>query len=291
MGECRRIFNIKMLLIIVAAVVLNIFLFVYQTIGEKSFSQLMFEKEQRKYLIDRFAEYDAAQALRDLRELESQLGDGEQENPQYDYERISAYYERFDSSEKEWFEGILREIKSQAAYAANYNNYIQGIINNAHQMQEFAIFSDRETFSYANIKKTELDYSRVCDLEPGITNNKAVEEFIDYYYTFYLSAAVVLFIVYRCFEERSNGVWGLVHSSKKGRSHIAFIRLMIIILGSFVVTCVLYLSTFITAVFMYGLPELSSNVQNIESYRNFTYLLSQWQVILCNLVFSWLAIL
>lgn len=291
MGECRRIFNIRILLIIAGMTALNIFLFTYQAIGGKSFSQIMFEKEQREYLIDKYSGCDAAQALRDLRELENQLCDGEQENQQYDYEEISAYYEQFDSSEKEWFMEVLKEIKNQASYADNYSGYIQGIINNAQQMQNFAVFSDKGSFSYANIKKTEHDYSRVADLELGITNNRAVEEFTAYYYTFYISAAAVLFIIYRCFEERDNGLWELVHSTKNGRKGIAFIRLAIITFGSLAVTALLYLSAFIVSVFVYGWPELSSPVQSIESYKKFTYLLSQGQVILFNLVFSWLAIL
>ena len=245
MGECRRIFNIRMLLIIAGVTALNIFLFTYQAIGGKSFSKIMFEKEQREYLIDKYSGCDAAQALRNLRELKNQLCDGEQKNQQYDYEEISAYYEQFDSSEKEWFMEVLKEIKNQASYAANYSGYIQGIINNAQQMQNFAVFSDKGSFSYANIKKTEHDYSRVADLELGITNNRAVEEFTAYYYTFYISAAAVLFIIYRCFEERDNGLWELVHSTKNGRAGIAFIRLTIITFGSLAVTALLYLSTFI----------------------------------------------
>ena len=109
MGECRRIFNIRMLLIIAGVTALNIFLFTYQAIGGKSFSKIMFEKEQREYLIDKYSGCDAAQALRNLRELENQLCDGEQKNQQYDYEEISAYYEQFDSSEKEWFMEVQDE--------------------------------------------------------------------------------------------------------------------------------------------------------------------------------------
>lgn len=74
----------------------------------------------------------------------------------------------------------------------------------------------------------------------------------------------------------------MVHCSyiKSGRAKLAFNRTMIITASAFIITGVLFFTTFLTSFILYKTASINAPIQNIESFSRFSLPMSQLQYII-----------
>lgn len=132
--------------------------------------------------------------------------------------------------------------EEQLEYIKHYSDDIRQIQINAQQLMTFSIFADKDSFTYNNILKTAKDFGRVSDVSLYPVNCKATENFVKYYYTFYFSMLMMVFIIYELSGERDNEMWGIVHAAGGGRQGLALRRFLIIVVSGVAITAGLYIT-------------------------------------------------
>lgn len=182
--------------------------------------------------------------------------------------------------------------EEQLEYIKHYSDDIRQIQINAQQLMTFSIFADKDSFTYNNILKTAKDFGRVSDVSLYPVNCKATENFVKYYYTFYFSMLMMVFIIYELSGERDNEMWGIVHAAGGGRQGLALRRFLIIVVSGVAITAGLYITTFAASLFLYGGTEsLNAPVQSIPAFSRFSLPMSQIEFVLYNYVYSTFAII
>ncbi len=316
MGELKRLFSKKFLLLLLIIAVVNSGLFMYQQMEGKSFSEIGDENRYRKWCQDRYSEVEPAEAVKLIAEddkilsayvkqnkknqnndniqniIQSESSDRTQNTVVVDMDNpLIKYYDELTDTEKDRFRSTIRDTKKKLSYIDGYEAKLAGVQTNAENLQKFSVFAKKDSFSYNNIIRTASDFKRLEGVGLSLVNDKAVGEFTTHYYTFYIAMAMMLLVVYNLFAERENGMWTIVHSTASGRAKTGVVRGLVLLVISFAVTAALYFTVFITALIMYGGAEgLLTPIQTLEAYGSFTYPISKLGYVMLNFIFSWIAI-
>lgn len=299
MNEFKRLINRKILLCFIMLILLNTFLYVYQQVKGESINNLRFKTNQREWLVEYYGHYHIDEAVEviqsDISDIQSYRNQGDDNSAVVLYDNTSevvSRYKAMTAHNQNMFFSIIKEIKTQLEYIRQYPEDMKQIQTNAQELMTFSIFADKDSFTYNNIVKTGKDFERVKDEAMYLVNNKATEYFVDYYYIFYFSLLMMVFIIYRLSGERDNEMWSIVHTAKNGRLQLAFHRFMIITVASIAVTAGLYFTTYIASLWMYGgLSSLNAPVQTIPSFSRFSIPMSQISYVFYNYIYSALAVL
>ena len=300
MNEFRRLINRKIIFVFAAFIMLNVAFYVYQQARGTGLRNLNFSSRQMQWLADIYKDYqmdEAMEAVRsDIQTIEMyRQADSLAQDTELLYDGTSEVLKRYcglSEHNQKLFLDTLKELEIQLEYISEYPEDIKMIQENAQQLMSFSIFSDKNSFTYNNIIKTAKDFSKVSEVSLYIVdNNKAVEGLVNYYFPFYLSLIMMVFIIYGLSGERDNGMWEVVHSAGNGRLRLALHRLMVITGSGVIVTAGLYFSTFAASLFLYGgADSLSAPVQNIQAFKRFAMPMSQIGFVLYNYVYSALAV-
>lgn len=277
MEEFKRVFGIKFIMVFTVTVLLNIGLFVYSSSEGKSMSDIRQETHYRQWIIGELSDMQPEEAL-EIADIQSDSV-------------IKRKYDELESEEQTVYSRQLNKIKEQLEYIIKYPENIKNIQNNADTLKSFSIFADKNSFTYNNIQKTAKDFKRVEGVQLYLTDNKAVSGFVTYYYIYYLALILNVFVLYELFGERENGMWCIVHTSKSGRAKLAFNRTMIITASAFIITGVLFFTTFLTSFILYKTASINAPIQNIESFSRFSLPMSQLQYIIYDFLYSFCAVL
>jgi len=308
MGEWKRIFNWKMLIVIASIVILNIGLFVYAQMSGRSLSDTIFASNEYEHLVERYQDMPLNDAQdRSTKEYSSVLKYVNSLNPTETQKALSnttsssqsdegsqemvSYFQDLNDSQKVQMQLEFKDIIAKIKYLNGYPDSIKQVIGNASSLKHFSLFSKPDSFSYNNILKTGKDFERVQNVTPGLTNDKATDAFVNYYYTYYIAFAIMILIIYGLFAERENGMWCMINSAPFGRTRLALKRLLLILTSSFVITGLLYVSTLITSFLVYGgWNDLSTSVQTLNGFAKFTQEFSKLHYLVDNFLLSWAAI-
>ena len=174
-----------------------------------------------------------------------------------------------------------REINRYNKYIESYHDEIDSVIKNADYLQKFSIFNKGKTFTYSNILRTANDFRRIQNVEVSYDNSRAVESFVNYYYSYYIAFFFVLIIVYDLFKYRENGVWQITFCTRNGRDYISAANIVVVITAAVLSVVAMALSTFVCSLVLYGgVGELGNPIQNIYSFGKFTYPISKLQYVI-----------
>ena len=301
MNEFRRLINRKIIFVFAAFIMLNVAFYVYQQARGTGLRNLNFSSRQMQWLADIYKDYqmdEAMEAVRsDIQTIEMyRQADSLAQDTELLYDGTSEVLKRYcglSEHNQKLFLDTLKELEIQLEYISEYPEDIKMIQENAQQLMSFSIFSDKNSFTYNNIIKTAKDFSKVSEVSLYIVdNNKAVEGLVNYYFPFYLSLIMMVFIIYGLSGERDNGMWEVVHSAGNGRLRLALHRLMVITGSGVIVTAGLYFSTFAASLFLYGgADSLSAPVQNIQAFKRFAMPMSQIGYVMYDYAYSTLAVI
>lgn len=283
--EFQRVYHKRFWALFAVLVAANLFLFFYQQTRELSLAERKSLNRQKQMLIERYGEKDSKKALellgRDLEEIrqfiraaregadaastslkagsDAQSEKAEQgvRSGQSTYDTASGaddslleYYLSLNSSEQNRLMKMLGTFKTHLEYLDTYPQKVEQVIQNAEYLKTFSIFSDVNSYEYNNIIKTAKDFSRISKTTPVLANDEGTEAFLSYRYSFYLALPLLVYVVYRLFLERDNGMWPLVYGCQK-RLKLALCRLGILASAVVVVLANLYFSVFILSQSLY----------------------------------------
>lgn len=170
-------------------------------------------------------------------------------------------------------EDILnKENVAHEAYIENYHEEVNSIIDNADKLKKYSIFNKAGSFSFANILQTAKDFERVKNVILPEDEYKGVQVFTAYYYQYFFTMLVMMFVIYDMFVQRDNGMWSITYSCANGRTLYAVKQTGIITVAGISTHTLIYWSTFVTAMVQRGgFKDLRNPVQTIEAFAKFTY--------------------
>lgn len=290
MREFKRVINRKGLLFFVLVFLINICFFINKQMGDVNKSLSSFKNKQKSWIIEFYSEFSLEEAKDVISEDLEWINQYNGMNEETDSPVFNRFL-RLSPDEQEIFLKVLQETEEQIKYAIRYPAEINQIQINAEQLKTFSIFSDKDSFTYKNIIKTGNDFKRLINLKINLSNNQAVENFVKYYYHFYLSLLVMIFVIYTLSSERDNVMWELLYTTKNGRMKLALNRVAIVLIDAFLVTATLYFSTLLTSFCIYGgIDSLQEPVQSIETFSRFSIPMSQIGYIMYNFFVGWFAL-
>lgn len=321
MGEWKRLINIRYLVVIGVAVIVNILLFGYEQLGGKSAAEFSMEQDQRQWLMDYYAQMPVEEASdlivetnkRINSELWEQKKDSEadvsnrlnaeiKENTDSSQEAVfvdetkleyvTNYYHELSEKKQPIFLRALTSVQEDLEYLAHYHENVAAVLENAEKLERFSVFSNGNSYSNKNIQQTAKDYRRVENQQVSLENSQAVKHFLEYPYLFYIGLALMVLLVYNIFKERENGMWSMVHGAGGGRARLALCRTAVLMGASLFILFLLYGSVLIESFLIYGGVDcLTAPIQNLQQFSGFTYIFSQGGYLAGLFLTSWLAML
>lgn len=183
---------------------------------------------------------------------------------------------------------IVDDLVQQMKYLAKYQEYIEGIQEQAGVMSTISIFKQEDSFSGKNIEKTVKDYKSLdgISLERGINQpiiGTVFDPMLRFINVIFIFALVLSFV-----EERKYGLWEKVHTTPGGRGKLALRRAGILFASSLIVQMLTLVERLALSSSIYGNMNLARKIQSIPEFRDFvfpmsitSYLLLYW--IICSL--------
>ena len=99
---------------------------------------------------------------------------------------------------------INKENVAHETYIKNYHEEVNAIIDNADKLKKYSIFNKAGSFSYANILQTARDFERVKNVILPEDEYKGVQAYTTYYYQYFFTMLVMMFVIYDMFAQRDN---------------------------------------------------------------------------------------
>ncbi len=142
--------------------------------------------------------------------------------------------------------------QEQAAHVGQYEETIQGVIDQADQMSVISIFSREGSFSKSNIEKTREDALRLQGVDPQILSSPFAQYWLSWDLSDFLIPVLLFLAVLLFQQERREGMWELVRLTGKGRGGLLFRRLGLLAVLACADTLVLYGLRFLICLGMFG---------------------------------------
>ena len=208
----------------------------------------------------------------------SELEEYRKSNP----EAYKKAVEMSESGEESfWKNSFLYDISQQIEYINSYPDFISEMYDRAKAQSASSIFGDKNSFSYKNLYKTAEDYSGLKDTKLSLVNSDSLTATVKYGLTdFFVIAVVLLICIYLFGYERDKGLYSLIRCTKFGRLKTIISKLAVLFVLSAVVSVLFVSSDFIVNTFLYGITDLSVNVQSITEFRNCTLSVTAGQFLL-----------
>lgn len=251
-SELRKLLgNVKILLVIAAAAVINVLFLV----------------------VPEFEEYSpsAYNALWDI--LEEMNPD---ERTDYVAQRIAASDDsrRFTgSSETEFTDNfyseqeLLQYVYNELSQVEGYSDYLNSIDQSAENMKTLSFFADEDSFNYRNIIKTTEDFSRLSADNVGYGRSKGILLALRFGITdILLFLLIVIFGVKLISSERESGFFPLLQSTANGKIRLAAAKLSAVILSGLLAALLLYGGNFAAGAFLYGFGDTSRAFASVFGY-------------------------
>lgn len=166
--------------------------------------------------------------------------------------------------------GADRQITLQGAelakYIESYPSFLEGVSSNADNLRAIEILQEENSFSQKNIEKTASDYSALnITVQSG--ENQGIVLYSDFIAGDFVLLALVIYLVTRFSEERRNGLFPLVNSTKNGRVLLAVQRVGITLFSSVIFSVLLTAAVMITAAGFYGDMGLLRPIQSVPEFK------------------------
>ena len=227
-----------------------------------------------------------------------------QSNTITDY--ITLHSEQSQSQDAQFYQkfgelDIVDQLMNQMSHLGGYQDYLEGIRQQAGVMSTISIFKKEGSFANKNIAKTVQNYKSLegISLERG-TNQPIVGTLFDPMLRL-LNIIFIFAIVLSFIEERKCGLWEKVHTTVEGRGKLAVRRGLILLVSTFMVQIITLFERLVISSYLYGDPDFGRKIQSIPEFKDFvfpmsitSYLIFYW--ILCSLagfclgLFLWLVL-
>lgn len=174
---------------------------------------------------------------------------------------------------------VLQTLQVQLTHLLDYPDRLRQIQNNVETYKALAIFNKQGSFSARNLEKTGRDFPTEAELQ--LSNDFAVTNLVEDTVGSYTLLIFTLFLALQFMVERKRGLWSLIHGAPGGRQRLALSRAWVLLLGVGLGTLVLLGGKLLFfAVRCGGLGSLSRNVQSIQAFDDFPWVMPVWVALL-----------
>lgn len=243
--EFRRIYNRKMILLIVLIIGTNLFFYYtqYRDVQQESryYREMLraYENNGGDYKSALSAFMEAHPELKVSVDVYATLG-----------KNTKAYQEIIKNQEAV---GAARtKLQERIQYVEAYQSNIAGKIRQADVMLSISLFAERNTYEEKNIAKTTEDLKKLQSVAPVLDESKAFDTAMEFELSQYSLVLLVLLTVYAFLAEKKSGLNQLIHTTVRGRQHLLLKRLLILFGMSFVYSVLIYGSVLCVGAGMFG---------------------------------------
>ena len=160
------------------------------------------------------------------------------------------------------------ELQEQLQYLIDYPGYLAQIQTQAETQSQTTIFGDPNSFSYRNLQKTAGEFRTIQDVTVEMGNNRGMESWIAFDLADYLYVVVLIVFVLAFLEERKKGLWSTIRSCQKGRMHLGWVRVRILLVVCVIYTLLLYGVNLVLALELEGgWEDLGRSLQSLMSFK------------------------
>lgn len=165
-----------------------------------------------------------------------------------------------------------KTVKDELKEQASYEEYLDGIIENAEIITSVSIFADPDTFAYRNAEKTAEVYKGLKGkIETVQGPSKGMELWSGNGVVGLIIMLVLLVMINELIlKDRESGQLNLMFTMDKGRGRHGFIKIFVCFTSAFPVTFVILLTAFLTSAYIFGNGSIFRPVQSVVGLKGCT---------------------
>lgn len=256
-------------------------------------SYIFSEDNAKETVIEKNNEIQIIKSFADAEKLKAENA----EEYEYYAQEEAALITEYPSLYREYKEGkyldeelsALTDFYSHFAYQAEYQNdyqsYIDSIAENSRELTSKKLFSDKTSFSYKSIKKTAQDFSKNRDLQLKLVNDLPVSAVLNYNIGDFVLILLCVFIVIIFTAEKNVNI--LINTCRNGRMMLKIKQLPVLLLFSFLISSLVYISEILIALKIYNAPlDFSAPIQSADMFSDCVLHISILQLIAANIIFK-----
>ena len=256
-------------------------------------SYIFSEDNAKETVIEKNNEIQIIKSFADAEKLKAENA----EEYEYYAQEEAALITEYHSLYREYKEGkyldeelsALTDFYSHFAYQAEYQNdyqsYIDSIAENSRELTSKKLFSDKTSFSYKSIQKTAQDFSKNRDLQLKLVNDLPVSAVLNYNIGDFVLILLCVFIVIIFTAEKNVNI--LINTCRNGRMMLKIKQLPVLLLFSFLISSLVYISEILIALKIYNAPlDFSAPIQSADMFSDCVLHISILQLIVANIIFK-----
>lgn len=256
-------------------------------------SYIFSEDNAKETVIEKNNEIQIIKSFSDAEKLKAENA----EEYEYYAQEEAALITEYHSLYREYKEGkyldeelsALTDFYSHFAYQAEYQNdyqsYIDSIAENSRELTSKKLFSDKTSFSYKSIQKTAQDFSKNRDLQLKLVNDLPVSAVLNYNIGDFVLILLCVFIVIIFTAEKNVNI--LINTCRNGRMMLKIKQLPVLLLFSFLISSLVYISEILIALKIYNAPlDFSAPIQSAYMFSDCVLHISILQLIVANIIFK-----
>lgn len=256
-------------------------------------SYIFSEDNAKETVIEKNNEIQIIKSFSDAEKLKAENA----EEYEYYAQEEAALITEYPSLYREYKEGkyldeelsALTDFYSHFAYQAEYQNdyqsYIDSIAENSRELTSKKLFSDKTSFSYKSIQKTAQDFSKNRDLQLKLVNDLPVSAVLNYNIGDFVLILLCVFIVIIFKAEKNVNI--LINTCRNGRMMLKIKQLPVLLLFSFLISSLVYISEILIALKIYNAPlDFSAPIQSADMFSDCVLHISILQLIVANIIFK-----
>lgn len=256
-------------------------------------SYIFSEDNAKETVIEKNNEIQMIKSFADAEKLKAENA----EEYEYYAQEEAALITEYPSLYREYKEGkyldeelsALTDFYSHFAYQAEYQNdyqsYIDSIAENSRELTSKKLFSDKTSFSYKSIQKTAHDFSKNRDLQLKLVNDLPVSAVLNYNIGDFVLILLCVFIVIIFTAEKNVNL--LINTCRNGRMMLKIKQLPVLLLFSFLISSLVYISEILIALKIYNAPlDFSAPIQSADMFSDCVLHISFLQLIAVNIIFK-----
>lgn len=190
-------------------------------------------------------------------------------------------------------EEIMEEEAAYQEYIESFQDNIRGILQQADSLGAISIFSQKDSFSNENLKKTKKDFEKLVAVEPVYFEGDYLTEYFNYGMLngAILMAAVLLLMIF--LDEKDAGLRGMIYATPRGRENIVLRRIGALFFWDFILVVCFYGGTLLIGNLICDVKLfecLSYPVHSLMLFEKFPFPVSIGMFLAIYLIYRWILV-
>lgn len=172
---------------------------------------------------------------------------------------------------------VPEQMQSSAAYAQDYTDRVEAVVQQADSIEEISIFAQSDSFANRNLKKTGADFQRLLEVRPVVFDGRYLTQFFSGSLLNGIIVIAGIVAAMALVDEKKPGLRGMIFSAPNGRGRLIVERLSALCLWDALLVLVFYGGTFFASALYCGqnpVEHLGYPIQSLPMFESFTWKLS-----------------